>query len=74
MRHIVLTRIDDRLIHGEVITGWLGPDSAWLGVATAVVAGAALVSVVVARQPWAVKERLAPEQPFMSTRGPAPMP
>ena len=23
MRNIVLTRIDDRLIHGEVITGWL---------------------------------------------------
>lgn len=23
MRNIVLTRVDDRLIHGEVITGWL---------------------------------------------------
>ena len=25
----------------EVITGWLGPDSGWLGVLTAVIAGAA---------------------------------
>jgi len=29
------------IIPQEVITGWLGPDSGWLGVATAVVAGAA---------------------------------
>ncbi len=29
------------IIPSEVITGWLGPDSGWLGVATAVVAGAA---------------------------------
>lgn len=29
------------VIPPEVITGWLGPDSGWFGVATAVVAGAA---------------------------------
>jgi hypothetical protein len=29
------------IIPKEVITGWLGPDSGWLGVLTAVVAGAA---------------------------------
>lgn len=29
------------IIPSEIITGWLGPDSGWLGVATAVVAGAA---------------------------------
>jgi len=29
------------IIPSEVITGWLGPDSGWLGVLTAVVAGAA---------------------------------
>jgi hypothetical protein len=29
------------IIPAEIITGWLGPDSGWLGVATAVVAGAA---------------------------------
>ena len=29
------------VIPQEVITGWLGPDSGWLGVATAVVAGGA---------------------------------
>jgi hypothetical protein len=29
------------IIPSEVITGWLGPDSGWFGVATAVVAGAA---------------------------------
>jgi hypothetical protein len=29
------------VIPPEVITGWLGPDSGWLGIATAVVAGAA---------------------------------
>ena len=29
------------IIPQEVITGWLGPDSGWLGVASAVVAGAA---------------------------------
>lgn len=29
------------IIPQEVITGWLGPDSGWLGVTTAVVAGAA---------------------------------
>lgn len=29
------------IIPQEVISGWLGPDSGWLGVATAVVAGAA---------------------------------
>ena len=29
------------IIPQEVITGWLGPDSGWLGVATAVIAGAA---------------------------------
>ncbi|MGX9426212.1 MULTISPECIES: hypothetical protein [Bradyrhizobium] len=29
------------VIPQEVITGWLGPDSGWLGVATAVIAGAA---------------------------------
>jgi hypothetical protein len=29
------------IIPQEIITGWLGPDSGWLGVATAVVAGAA---------------------------------
>ena len=29
------------IIPSEIITGWLGPDSGWLGVLTAVVAGAA---------------------------------
>jgi hypothetical protein len=29
------------VIPAEVITGWLGPDSGWLGVLTAVIAGAA---------------------------------
>ena len=29
------------VIPPEVITGWLGPDSGWLGVLTAVIAGAA---------------------------------
>jgi hypothetical protein len=29
------------VIPSEVITGWLGPDSGWLGVLTAVIAGAA---------------------------------
>ncbi|RZN33245.1 hypothetical protein CWO90_10405, partial [Bradyrhizobium sp. Leo121] len=29
------------VIPQEIITGWLGPDSGWLGVATAVIAGAA---------------------------------
>jgi uncharacterized membrane protein YraQ (UPF0718 family) len=29
------------IIPQEIITGWLGPDSGWLGVLTAVVAGAA---------------------------------
>ena len=29
------------VIPQEIITGWLGPDSGWLGVLTAVVAGAA---------------------------------
>jgi len=29
------------VIPQEVITGWLGPDSGWLGVLTAVIAGAA---------------------------------
>jgi hypothetical protein len=29
------------IIPAEIITGWLGPDSGWLGVLTAVVAGAA---------------------------------
>ena len=29
------------VIPQEIITGWLGPDSGWLGVTTAVIAGAA---------------------------------
>ena len=29
------------IIPQEIITGWLGPDSGWLGVLTAVIAGAA---------------------------------
>ncbi len=29
------------VIPQEIITGWLGPDSGWLGVLTAVIAGAA---------------------------------
>ena len=31
----------EAVIPQEVITGWLGPDSGWLGVLTAVIAGAA---------------------------------